>query len=236
MDGAFADDLGDLVLAAFEFVGERVIALRLLHRVQIFTLHIFDDRNFERVAVADFDGHDRNFMQTGELRGTPAPFAGDDLKPVRRALDCAHHDRLDHAVLLDRVGEFAQLGFSKLAARVARIRLDEFDRHLGLRSRPLLLRGLAADIADQTCKTAAQSRTRFFGHRQLPWAHPPYSYSLFVRSLGSRGSGASRNFDGVAGLVCAQLALALDDLGGELEIGVAADTFDIVDQHWLGRG
>ena len=31
------------------------------------------------------------------------------------------------------------------------------------------LRGLAADISDQTCKTAAQSRTRFVGHRQLPW-------------------------------------------------------------------
>src|ERR1700742_723085 len=178
MTAALADDLGDLVLAAFEFVGERVIALRLLHRVQIFTLHIFNDRDFERVAVADLDRHDRDFVQTGKLRGAPAPFAGDDLEAVGRALDCAHHDRLDHAVLLDRVGELAQLGFGKLAARVARIRLDEFDRHLALRPRPLFLRGLAADIADQTCKTAAQSRTRFFGHRQLPWVHPQYSYSL----------------------------------------------------------
>jgi hypothetical protein len=33
------------------------------------------------------------------------------------------------------------------------------------------MRGLAADISDQTCKTAAQSRTRFVGHRQLPWIH-----------------------------------------------------------------
>jgi hypothetical protein len=29
--------------------------------------------------------------------------------------------------------------------------------------------GFAADIPDQTCKTAAQSRTRIVGHRQLPW-------------------------------------------------------------------
>jgi hypothetical protein len=33
------------------------------------------------------------------------------------------------------------------------------------------MRGFAADIADQTCETAAQSRTGFFGHRQLPWIH-----------------------------------------------------------------
>jgi hypothetical protein len=33
------------------------------------------------------------------------------------------------------------------------------------------MRGFAADISDQTCKTATQSRTRFVGHRQLPWTH-----------------------------------------------------------------
>jgi hypothetical protein len=31
------------------------------------------------------------------------------------------------------------------------------------------MHGLAADISNQTCKTAAQSGTRFVGHRQLPW-------------------------------------------------------------------
>src|SRR5581483_2596363 len=45
----------------------------------------------------------------------------------------------------------------------------EFDRHLALAARALDVRGLTADIADQTCKTPAQSRTRFVGHRQLPW-------------------------------------------------------------------
>ena len=31
--------------------------------------------------------------------------------------------------------------------------------------------GLAADIPDQTCEATAQSRTRFFGHRQLLRRH-----------------------------------------------------------------
>ena len=72
---------------------------------------------------------------------------------------------------LIEVGELAEFGIGKRAARIARIGLEEFDRHLALRARPLDMRGLAADIADQTCKTAAQSRTRFVGHRQLPWIH-----------------------------------------------------------------
>ena len=63
----------------------------------------------------------------------------------------------------------------KVAARIARIGFEKFDRHLALRARPLQMRGLAADISDQTCKTAAQSRTRFVGHRQLPWIHSQHS-------------------------------------------------------------
>ena len=72
-------------------------------------------------------------------------------------------------------GEFGEFGIGKLAARIARIGLEEFDRHLALRARPVDMGGLAADISDQTCKTAAQSRTRFVGHRQLPWIHLQHS-------------------------------------------------------------
>ena len=42
------------------------------------------------------------------------------------------------------------------------------DRPRAQRKVPIDMRGLAADISDQTCKTATQSRTRFVGHRQLP--------------------------------------------------------------------
>jgi hypothetical protein len=37
-----------------------------------------------------------------------------------------------------------------------------------LRTRSFQMRRFAPDIADQTRKTAAQSRARFVGHRQLP--------------------------------------------------------------------
>ncbi len=165
MAAALADDLGDVFLAAFEFVGERVIALRLFQRIEVFALHVLDDRELQRVAVVDVDRDDRHLVQACGLRRAPAPLAGDDLEAVVRALHRTHHDRLDHAVLPDRVGKLGELGFRKRAARVARIGFQEFDRHLALRARPVDMRGLAADVADQTCKTAAQSRTRFVGHR-----------------------------------------------------------------------
>src|SRR5439155_15709786 len=116
--------------------------------------------------------------QPGDLRRAPASLTRDDLITILHAAYRTHHDRLDHAVLLDRVREFAELGVRKIAARIARIGFEEFDRHLALRARPLQMRGLAADISDQTCKTAAQSRTRFVGHRQLPWIQLKRSCSL----------------------------------------------------------
>ena len=78
-------------------------------------------------------------------------------------------------MLLDGGGELAEFGIGKCPARVARIGFQKFDRHLALVARPIDMRGLAADISDQTCKTAAQSRTRFVGHRQLPWIHLTHS-------------------------------------------------------------
>ena len=113
MAAALADDLRNLVLAAFEFIGERMIALRLFHRIEIFALHVFDDRDLERLAVVDIDRHDRNLVQAGDLRCAPAAFAGDDFETVLRALDRTHHDRLDHAVLPDRIGELGQVRHRK---------------------------------------------------------------------------------------------------------------------------
>jgi hypothetical protein len=60
-------------------------------------------------------------------------------------------------MLLDGTGELAEFAIGKSPARVARIRFQEFDWHLALVARPFDMRGLAADIPDQTCKTTTQS-------------------------------------------------------------------------------
>src|SRR5579883_1998276 len=169
MAAALADDSGNVFLAAFEFVGERVITLRLLYRIEIFALHVFDDGNLERIRITDIDRYDRHFVQSGNLRCPPAPLTRHNLEAIMRTANGTDHDRLDHAMLLDRSGKFSKLGLGKFPPRIARVRPQEFNRHLALRARPVDMRSFAADISDQTCKTAPQSRTCFLGHRQLPW-------------------------------------------------------------------
>ncbi len=101
-------------------------------------------------------------------------------------------------MLPNRIGELTEFRFGKIAARIARIGFQEFDRHLALRARPLQMRGLAADIADQTCKTAAQSRTRFVGHRQLPWIHATTPNWTPIFFLGRRVGKAKRAHQHIA--------------------------------------
>src|SRR3954471_23433736 len=136
-------------------------------------------------------------------------------------------------MLLDGSGKFAEFGSGKGTARVTRIWFQKFDRHLALIARPFDMGGLAADIADQTCKTAAQSRTRFVGHRQLPWIHAatPELESLISDRRVGKAKRAHRNSpteDGGHGadafahptgprLMRPQLALALDHFGGKLQ-------------------
>src|SRR3954447_26631200 len=120
-----------------------MVALRLFHRVEVFALHVFDDGDLERVRIAGVDRDDRYFVQAGDLRRAPAAFAGDDFVTILYAAHRPYHDRLDHAMLLDRIGEFAKFSIGERAARIARIGFEEFDRHLALRARPLDVCGLA---------------------------------------------------------------------------------------------
>src|SRR5262249_31271011 len=107
------------------------------------------------------------------LRGTPAPFAGDDLERVGRAARGAHHDRLNDAALADRRRELVELCLGIGAAWIARIRPQEFDWHAPLTARALGRDlGLLADIADQRGEAASKSRaSSFLGHGRLRRTH-----------------------------------------------------------------
>jgi len=71
-------------------------------------------------------------------------------KRFLHALTGPHHDPAGSRHAVDRVGEFAEFGIGKFAARDCAIGFEEFDRHLALACAPLQMRGLAADISDQT--------------------------------------------------------------------------------------
>jgi len=55
-----------------EFVGERMKPCASSIALRVFALDVFDDRDFQRVAIADIDRHDRHFVQAGDLRPRPS--------------------------------------------------------------------------------------------------------------------------------------------------------------------
>ena len=165
---ALADHAGNVVLAVAEIADQRTVALRLFERIKVGTLHVLDDGKLQGFLVARFDDDDGHFVQAGTLRRAPAPFAGDDLESVGRAAHRPRHDRLNHAALAQRRGQFIQLNVGEDAPRIARIRPQRSGRHAPLAARTLG-RALGADVTDQGCKSAAQSRSRcVLRHRRLP--------------------------------------------------------------------
>lgn len=87
----------------------------------------------QEVVPGDLDDR-RDDVLARLARGTPAPFAHDELevassKPFGR--DPSHDDRLEDADLADRVHELGQLVLVEDRARLARVRADVVERDLG---------------------------------------------------------------------------------------------------------
>ena len=85
MAAALADDARDVSVRIAVSLAELGVAGRLLERVEVGPLHVFDNGDFQRLSIAGLDDDDRNLMQARPLRRAPAAFAGDDLmRPPRR--------------------------------------------------------------------------------------------------------------------------------------------------------
>ena len=103
--------------------------LRFFQRIEVFALDVLDQRHGDDGAVVQVADHHRHIGQAGFLRGAPAAFAGHDLVTLA-ARQLAHHDRLDHALGLDRLGQLAQLGRVHAHARLVLAGLQLLDRDL----------------------------------------------------------------------------------------------------------
>jgi hypothetical protein len=120
-----ADGVGRLLVGHAEFVDEALDAHRLLERVEVLALDVLDERHGERGLVGNLAHQHRHFVQAGELRSAPAPFAGDDL--VAAAVDRAHQDRLHDALRLDRGGQLVQRLLVHVRARLVLAGLQVVD-------------------------------------------------------------------------------------------------------------
>src|SRR5690606_5454520 len=100
-----------------------LISHRFFDRVQIRTLYVFDDGQFERGSVVDLAHQDRDIGEAGALRGAPAAFARNDLVLTWQRSG-THDDGLHDAVLADRLRQIGKVLVAKTASRIARIRRD----------------------------------------------------------------------------------------------------------------
>ncbi len=117
-----AGALGDFLLREVKFVGEALERARLLDRVEVFALEIFDQRHLERHLVADVANNRGNAAESGALRGAPAAFAGDQLKALP---DAANHERLNDAAHANRSRQFFERLFAESRARLKGAGIDE---------------------------------------------------------------------------------------------------------------
>ena len=84
----------------------------------------------------------RHFVQAEQLRGAPAAFAGDQFKMVAAL---AHDERLDDALLLDRIGQFLQRFGGEFLARLKRARADALRGQCAAPVRVVRTTGAAAE-------------------------------------------------------------------------------------------
>ena len=73
-----ARGLGSLLLGEFKFFHQAMQGAGFFHRVEVFTLNIFDQGHGNGGSIGNVANDYRNFLEPGQLRGSPASFSGDD--------------------------------------------------------------------------------------------------------------------------------------------------------------
>ncbi len=142
-----ADFLGDVVVRVVEVIGEPLQAVGFFEGREVLALEILDQRKFERFRIVG------DFLDAGKLvqargfRSMIAALTGNNVVGIF-ARDVANQQRLQHALLANRIGKFANIA-------------DKFARLIGIRAN-LIDRDHAAD------GRAAETRQRLYVMRVMP--------------------------------------------------------------------
>ena len=142
-----------------ELVDQALDAAGFFQRVEVLALDVLDQRHRQRGLVGDLAHQAGHLDEPGDLRRAPAPFAGDDL--VRVLGHRPHHDRLHHALGLDRGSELLQR--ARVHAR-ARLVLAGLQRDRGQGLQLALLDFLFLVRGQQRVESAAEALESGFVH------------------------------------------------------------------------
>ena len=81
------NDRSQHALTMAEIIAELAIGLGFLDRIQILTLNVFDQRNFQRLFIGEIADNRLYLMQLRALRRTPTAFTRDNLIPLPMRTD-----------------------------------------------------------------------------------------------------------------------------------------------------
>ena len=128
----------------------------LLERVEVLALEVLDHRQLADPLVVEVEDPGGDLVELRLDAGAQPSLAGDELVAV---VDRPDQDRLEHAVLAERVGQGGDLGRVELAAGLERVRVDLIDREVRSGRTASKRAGLVAPFvaAEQGLQAASES-------------------------------------------------------------------------------
>src|SRR5689334_13179531 len=135
MAAALADGFGEPGLGAAKLIHQPAISLGLLDGRQILALEVLDQRDLQCLRIRERSDDDRDLVHPHALRGPPPPLAGNQLESRLLAGHGTHEQRLNDALLADRLGERIEFGFDKAPPRLECAGADQLDWYAALRRR-----------------------------------------------------------------------------------------------------
>ena len=148
--------VGHLLLGQPQVLAQLPIGCGLLDGIQLLPLDVLHQGELEQAVIGDLLDHHGDHGESSLPGGPPAPLARDDLELVAHL---AHHDGLDHAVLLQAFGQFSQRRLVEVGAGLGPVR-----HHAAQRQFPLV--GILwSHLAHERGESPAQGRTLQQGHQ-----------------------------------------------------------------------
>ena len=120
--GALAQPPGEGFLRHRELAQDALVGFRLLKRVELFALQIFNQRDERRFRVGRVQNHRVGKFRAQKLQRAQPSFARDQFVFARSR--APHHQRREQTILLDGLRQFRNPIVGKRAARLARIGPD----------------------------------------------------------------------------------------------------------------
>ncbi|MNU71047.1 hypothetical protein D3C71_604690 [compost metagenome] len=164
-DAGLTHSFGDLLLSELELLLQTLQGHRFFDRIEVFALDVLDQRNSDCGFIRHIADHRRDGFLPGLLTRAPATFTSDDLEAA--TANRAHHDRLHHALRLDRRCQFFQRLRIHVAARLVFAALQQIQRQV-LQFAGVSLRRLFFQRADgrttQQCIQSTSETSFLDGH------------------------------------------------------------------------